>query len=283
MPLPLLSGQDFYIEHKRKPADYGMPALEAAAEHYEIGYIISGDRFTVTPRYSFFHRKGELGTMPPYEYHRAMPLAPKADVPYEGILIKFSPRFIGPFTDSVGQSVFDEIYSRRVHSFLPEDSERILSHLFQMLELYESSFPHKTALLQYMLYELLLLVLQRQLPTDNSIVHQTPLSAPILDAIYYMEKNYSRNPSLAETARIAGYSPAYFSRLFQAQLGKSYTDYFVSIKLKHVQQLLLSTDKPVTEIALDMGYRHVSNLSEQFKKLTGVSPLQYRKLYLRQK
>lgn len=278
MPLPLLSGQEFYIEHKLKPADYRMPALEASTDHYAIGYIISGDRFTITPEHTYFHRKGELGTMPPYIYHRTMPLAPETGIPYEGILLKFSPRFIEPFIASVGQSVFDEIYSRRVHSFLPEDSERILSRLFQMLEIYESGFQHKTALLQYMLFELLLLVLQRQLPEDNSITHRTPLSAPILEAIFYMEKNYSKNPSLEETAHIAGYSPAYFSRLFQAQLGKSYTEYFAAIKLKHVQHLLLSTNKTITEIALDAGYRHVSNLSEQFKKMTGVSPLQYRRL-----
>ncbi|MDE7205627.1 MAG: helix-turn-helix domain-containing protein, partial [Lachnospiraceae bacterium] len=67
-------------------------------------------------------------------------------------------------------------------------------------------------------------------------------------------------------------------KLFHAQLGKSYSDYFAVIKLKHVQHLLLSTDKSITEIAFDTGYRHVSNLSEQFKKMTGMSPLQYRKL-----
>lgn len=278
MPLPLLSGQEFYIEHKRKPADYGMPALEAATDHYGMGYIISGDRFTITLEHTYFHRKGELGTMPPYVYHKTMPLAPETGIPYEGILLKFSPQFIEPFIASVGQSVFDEIYSRRVHSFLPEDSEKVLGHLLEMLEIYEGDFPQKTALLQYMLFELLLLVLQRQLPEDDSIVHQTPLSAPILEAICYMEKNYNKNPSLAETARIAGYSPAYFSRLFQTQLGKSYSDYFATIKLKHVQHLLLCTDKSITEIALDMGYRHASNLSEQFKKMTGVSPLQYRRL-----
>ena len=93
-----------------------------------------------------------------------------------------------------------------------------------------------------------------------------------------MEQNYSKNPSLEETAAVAGYSPAYFSKLFHAQLGKSYSDYFAVIKLKHVQHLLLSTDKTITEIALDTGYRHVSNLSEHFRKLTGMSPLQYRRL-----
>ena len=107
MPLPLLPQQDFYIAHRILPADYAMPALEAANDHYGMGYIISGDRFVITPKQSYYHRKGELGIMPPYVYHKTMPLAPEANIPYEGILIKFSPKFVEPFTVCVGQSVFE--------------------------------------------------------------------------------------------------------------------------------------------------------------------------------
>ena len=278
MPLPLLPEQDFYIVHRIMPTNYVMPTLEAATDHYSMGYIISGDRFTITPKQSYYTHKGELGTMPPYLYHKTMPSSPELNTPYENILVKFSPKFVESFIASVGWSVFDEIYSRRVNKFQPADSEKILSRLFDMLELFEGDFPQKNALLQYMLFELLLMILQMRLDEDGAISHTTTLSPPILDAIFYMEKNYSQNPTLEETAAVAGYSPAYFSKLFHAQLGKSYSDYFATIKLKHVENLLLSTDKTITEIALDTGYRHVSNLSEHFKKLTGMSPLQYRKL-----
>ena len=278
MPLPLLPEQDFYIAHRILPADYMMPALEASTDHYAMGYIISGDRFTITPKQSYYTHKGELGTMPPYLYHQTMPMSPETNTPCESILVKFSPKFAEPFIASVGWSVFDEVYSRRVHKFLPADSAKILAHLLEMVELYESDFAQKNALLQYMFYEFLLTVLRLRLDEDDAISHQTTLSPQILDAIFYMEKNYNQNPSLEETAVVAGYSPAYFSKLFHAQLGKSYSDYFATIKLKHVQHLLLSTDKTITEIALDTGYRHVSNLSEHFRKMTGMSPLQYRKL-----
>lgn len=278
MPLPLLPQQEFYIVHRILPADYMMPSLEAATDHYSMGYIISGDRFAITPKYSYYIRRGELGTMPPYLYHKTMPMTPETNTPYEGILVKFSPDFVKPFIDSVGQSVFDDIYAHRVQKFHPKDSEKILAHLMKMLEIYQSAFPQKNALLQYMLFELLLTVLRLRLDGDGSIPHNATLTPPILEAIFYMEQNYSKNPSLEETAAVAGYSPAYFSKLFHAQLGKSYSDYFAVIKLKHVQHLLLSTDKNITEIAIDTGYRHVSNLSEQFRKLTGMSPLQYRRL-----
>lgn len=278
MPLPLLPNHEFHIKHRKMPADYAMPSLEASTDHYSMGYNISGDRFTITPDQSYYTHKGEIGTMPPYLYHRTMPVLPEAGIPYESILIKFSPRFIEPFTASAGQAVFDEIYSHRVHKFLPADSAKILSHMLEMAEIYEGSFPQKTALMQYMLYELLLTVLRLRLKEEDALMHKTTLSAPVIDAIHFMEQNYAANPSLEETAHAAGYSAAYFSKLFHAQLGKSYSDYLASIKIKHVQHLLLSTSKSVSEIASDTGYRHVSNLSEQFKKMTGMSPLQYRRI-----
>lgn len=276
MPLPLLPEQEFHIEHRLFPADYIMPKMEMATDHYSMGYIISGERFTITPDQSYEHHAGELGTMPPYIYHKTMPLM-ETDTPYESILLKFAPKFAEPFIDAVGQSVFDEVYARKVHKFLPEDSEKLYRHLSEMVAVYESDFPQKTAFFQYMLYALFLMILRLQLDEDDAVMHPTTLSMPVVDAIYYMEQNYRQNPSLEETARIAGYSPAYFSKMFQTQLGRTYSDYFATIKLKHVQRMLLSTDKNITEIAHDTGYRHVSNLSEQFKKMTGVSPTQFRK------
>lgn len=87
MPLPLLPQQDFYITHRILPFDYAMPALEASTDHYGMGYVISGDRFTITPKHTYYHRKGELGMMPPYLYHRTMPLSPEAGIPYEGVTV----------------------------------------------------------------------------------------------------------------------------------------------------------------------------------------------------
>ena len=45
MPLPLKPGENIYIDHKIKEASYAMPAMQAAHDHYTIGYMVSGDRF----------------------------------------------------------------------------------------------------------------------------------------------------------------------------------------------------------------------------------------------
>lgn len=286
MPFPLPAGTSFHITKRSLDSGYAMPTLEASGDYYEIGYILSGDRLTITPGCSFTLSAGSVGTMPPFLYHRTMPLS---DAPYNSYLVKFLPEFVRPLTDAFGHNILEEIYSQLYNRFPPSMDSRILLYFREMHEVFESDSPHRDFRLRCMLCDLLLAVLENRLPAPGNdaddpnsgagpVIHKTPLSPPIIDALYYMEQHYQENPSLAAVALLAGYSASHFSRLFHAQLGKSYSEYLTRIRIRHVQHLLLNTKKSVTEIALETGYLHTGNLSEQFKQQTGMTPLQYRKI-----
>ena len=91
------------------------------------------------------------------------------------------------------------------------------------------------------------------------------------------ENFYYRNPSLEETAGAANFSAPYFSRLFHAQMGKSYSEYLNHVKLRHVCILLAQTSLSVMEIAQETGFCHGNYLSEQFKRKMGMTPGQFRR------
>lgn len=275
MSRPMPEEMQFYIEHKHLDAAYTMPTMEAANGYYELGYMISGDRMCITPTSSYTSHAGSVGTCLPFLYHRTFPLS---DTPYESYLIKFKPDFVKPLTDTFGQPILNDIYSQPVNLFHEKFHKHILMFFQEMLAVFEAGSPYSTFRLQCMLCDFLLFILENRLPAEtNGILRQTPLTPPIIDAIYYMEQHYNENTSLETIAHLSGYSPSHFSRLFHAQLGKSYTDYLTEIRLRHVQDLLLNTEKSITEIALETGYRHTGNLSSQFRKQTGMTPLQYRK------
>lgn len=275
MSLPMPANTSFYIAKRSLGSDYSMPTLEASSDYYEIGYMISGDRLSITPDYSYALHSGTVGIMPPFLYHRTIPLSNK---PYNTYLIKFTPDFVKPLTDALGQNILDEIYSQLLNCFSAEMSSRILLYFQEIYEIYQSDTRYGSFRLQCMLCDLLLAILDNRLPNDaNKIMHKTPLTPPVIDAIYYMEQHYQENPSLETVALLSGYSASHFSRLFHAQLGKSYSEYLTKIRIRHAQDLLLNTKKSVTEIALETGYLHTGNLSEQFKQQTGMTPLQYRK------
>lgn len=274
MALPLPNGQLFYIAHRLLPADYEMPSLEIASDHYSIGYHISGDRTTITPTSIFTQHPGDVSTLAPYIYHRTVPASNEV---YESILVKFSPLFVKPLTDRFGDRILDQIYARTTNSFSADIQPAIYGYFTNLLEEYEGKSPYRDFKLQCILCELLLAILEHRLPEKDDNSPDTPLTLPIMEAIYYMETHYAEALTIEKAAGIANYSTAYFSRLFQKQLGKSYSAYLSSIRIKNVSRLLLNTDKSITEIAIETGYQYPGNLSAAFRQKTGLSPQQYRR------
>lgn len=281
MSKPLPENTLFYIEKRYLDSCYTMPTMEASSNYYEIGYCISGDRVVVTPTCSYSLHQGDIGTMPPFVYHRSLPLS---DTPYHRYLIKFTPAFVYPLINDFGHTILEDVYSRLFNRFSDTKKHRICLYFEELLEIYQSNGRYTNFRLQCILCDLLLAILEYRLTPDTQhTIHTTLLTPPIIDAIYYMEQHYQENPSLKATALFSGYSASHFSRLFHAQTGKTYSDYLTDIRLRHVQHLLLNTKKSITEIALETGYLYSGNLSEQFKRLTGMSPLQYRKAHHSQK
>lgn len=280
MAVPLPAGKQINVERKLFHSGYGMPSMEMATDHYSIGYIISGDRRTIAPFGTYDYHAGDVALSPMYLYHQTVA---GSNTPYERVLIKFSPQIADEFIAVVGRQMFDELYEKRIFSFTPEVQKK-LEYLFtDMAEEFKREQPYTEFILKGMLFRLLLMVWEEKLPDKGVEIHETPLTPPIVDALYYMENYYNQNPSLEETARVANFSPAYFSRLFSSQLGKSYSEYLNSIKLRHVTTLLVQTDKSIMEIAQETGFCHGNYLSDQFKKKMGMTPMQFRKNALQKK
>ena len=274
MALPLKEGTHIYVERKAFDAAYVMPAMEMATDHYSLSYIISGDRATITPSGTFSYHAGMVTGSPPFRYARTVS---KSDVPYERILIKFSPEIVTPFIEKVGQQIFDGIYEQVFFSFSEDSRVKIEKKFFDMLYEYEKETPYREFILQGMLFRLLLFIWEERIPEEGVNTAKTTLTPPIVEAISYIEKSYYQNPSLEETANVAGFSPAYFSRLFHTQMGKSYSEYLSSVKLHHASILLVQTDKSIMEIAQETGFCHGNYLNELFKKKMGMTPGQFRK------
>lgn len=274
MALPLPEGKQINVERKLFRSGYAMPSMEMATDHYSIGYIISGDRKTITPFGTYDYHAGDAALAPMYLYHQTVA---GSNAPYERVLIKFSPQIADEFISVAGRQMFDELYERRIFSFAPEVQKKLECLFTDMAEEFKKEQPYTEFILKGMLFRILVMVWEEKLPGKEAEIHETLLTPPIVDALYYMENYYSRNPSLEEAAGVANFSPAYFSRLFSAQLGKSYSEYLCGIKLRHVSVLLAQTDKSVMEIAQETGFCHGNYLSDQFKKKMGMTPMQFRK------
>lgn len=66
-------------------------------------------------------------------------------------------------------------------------------------------------------------------------------------------------------------------KLFKNQVGTTYSVYLNSIKLQHVQQLLIQTNLSIREIAEKVGFVNSNYLCDVFRKYIGISPSKFRK------
>ncbi len=77
-------------------------------------------------------------------------------------------------------------------------------------------------------------------------------------------------------AAAAGLSRAHFSREFSRTFGESAKAYLMTRRLERAGALLRNTDRPVSEICLDVGLVGLGSFTTSFKRHFGKTPTQYR-------
>ena len=75
-----------------------------------------------------------------------------------------------------------------------------------------------------------------------------------------------------------GYDYSYLSNLFSSVEGTTIEKYIINQKIEKVKELLVYDELSLNEIAYEIGYSSVQHLSNQFKKITGLSPTHFKKI-----
>lgn len=90
--------------------------------------------------------------------------------------------------------------------------------------------------------------------------------------------NFSEINLREEIGKEAGLSYQYVSTLFSSMQGITIEKYIIHQKIEKVKELLVYAELTLSEIAYSLGYSSVQHLSNQFKKITGLSPGYFKKL-----
>jgi Response regulator containing CheY-like receiver domain and AraC-type DNA-binding domain len=102
---------------------------------------------------------------------------------------------------------------------------------------------------------------------------------PIQEAVAYIRGNYSKKISLEDAAAVSGFNPNYFSDLFKRETGCNFTDYLVEVRINAAKEMLRDSPMTVYKIADAVGYRDSKFFSQQFTKIVGIKPTEYRRIY----
>lgn len=98
------------------------------------------------------------------------------------------------------------------------------------------------------------------------------------DISHYLMDHYSEQISLATLSELFSYSPDYIIREFRRVYQKTPHAYLNEIRINAAKQLLLSTEKPVTQIAVECGFSDTTSFFRNFRALTAMTPKQWKQL-----
>jgi AraC-like DNA-binding protein/ligand-binding sensor protein len=92
----------------------------------------------------------------------------------------------------------------------------------------------------------------------------------------YIWMHYTRKLSLKEIANASGLSAPYFSTVFKDEMGENLSNYLNRLRVEKATMLLVTTNVPISEIAVTCGFEDQSWFSKIFKSNTGLTPGKYR-------
>lgn len=91
---------------------------------------------------------------------------------------------------------------------------------------------------------------------------------------------HSQSLSVSQLARQLNLSTHHFARLFREATGWTPTEYFQMRRVQHACKMLLNRDHNISEVAYRLGYSDSAHLSRMFKRYRGMSPREYRRMYV---
>jgi AraC-like DNA-binding protein len=94
-----------------------------------------------------------------------------------------------------------------------------------------------------------------------------------------LEENFDKHITIPQLARQIGINEAKLKEGFRELYEQSIHNYLQQLRLEKAKQLLLTTDKSVTDITYEIGYSHVTHFTTLFKKEIGLTPTEWRKKF----
>ncbi len=95
---------------------------------------------------------------------------------------------------------------------------------------------------------------------------------------FTMER-YHQKINLHEVADLVNLTKPSFCRYFKSRTHKTYSQFLNEIRIANACKLLVSKNRRISEICYETGYNNISHFNKQFKRITKLTALEYRKIY----
>lgn len=277
-----MSGVRFAVLYNKLDTSYSMPRKHEH-NHYEVYYLVSGDRFYFIEDQIYHVHQGDLVFIAKGYIHRTTD-ADNSVGSHARYVVYFTEDFL---EQMLAKAQLQELLSCFYHEakviHLTVSQQNFMESLLKkMVSDYIQQHPNKNLYQQILLVELLLFANQLNFDLGpNYFSELNPTYHTIHKIIQYIRKNYQEKLTLAKIAQQFYISPYYLSRMFKQVTGLTLTEYLNNTRIKAAQQLLLTTGLPISAISEQVGFESHTHFCRVFKQISSVSPMQYKKSYTR--
>lgn len=258
-------------------------------DYIQIWYVMSGCCEHHITTGSNYLTKGSLFVLPPFITHEIKPFAgDEAKI----IGCEFLSSFINENIPEMGRkdSLFDFAYLepfivsnecvRPRLQLRGKTQVKVEELLLEMLDEYEKEEKYYEINIKADLLKLLAIIAREYEYQD--VNENTELFDKYRDAVSaaleYIDTNYCRQVYIDEACRIAMMSQSYFSHLFKQLTGKTFVEYVNARRINKAAEMLVKGEVSISEICFAVGFNDTTYFNRVFKRGTGLSPRQYRKL-----
>lgn len=190
-------------------------------------------------------------------------------------------------TDILSTDVTDDINVKYINPLVCDNSidcisykndtelqKDIISSLLKISDMYSK---------KYIGYELMIKSLLCRIISETVCTHEFRADNNIPDILQsilkFIKNNCCKSLSRRVIADYAGISEDYLCELFRKNLKISPMLYRSKCRIRECAALLASTDKPISDISNECGFKSLRTFNDQFMKFQGITPMEYRKLY----
>lgn len=158
---------------------------------------------------------------------------------------------------------------------LTDRDETVYRFMKEIILLADSTHAQAEKLCSLLCTQLMLEI--ARLSCQNVSIHTPVTNRYVSDTLDYMQRDYAEPLTAAMIADQLHIQTTYLHRLFREHTGRTLGEHLQSIRIQHAQKLLLQTDDTLAEISCAVGINSQQHFTQLFKRIVGVSPLEYRR------
>ena len=264
------------------PAGIGPDAEPHDHDFYELVYVRRGGGVHVINDRPFPMLRGDLYCLHPQDLHAYRDSSEDASI----INVIFqAPLFtdsqwddlkalpgLAPFLDRGHEDVTHKL------ALTPADADEIEGLCDRLLSEFRKQPPGWRITLRAGLTDLLVRIGRTALAYGGANDEAQLHPGPVADTIARLHRDWDQPLTVAELARDAGLTANWFGEVFKQQTGLTVNAYQTKLRIDHARKQLEQQTSRITDIALDCGYDDPSYFARVFRRVTGVTPRDYRQM-----